>query len=611
MSATAADLRPATAARDARRRSLSSALAPVVLHRLAPLAGLAVGLGLWVASLGAIDVTSLGFDGLLGEFPVTWWLALGFVVAGLAVSCWGPQSSPWVVAAHVGALVLVLFGTVPAVADVPQYAWTYKHLGVANLIEAQGGLDPSADIYNRWPASFALAAAFSRVAGVDVLSWAAWCEPLFMAFDALLVAALARTLRCSGRTAGTAAGVFVLFGWVGQAYFAPQALAMTFALTILLVVLRAQPRLRLVPWADRLARAAGGREPIASPTPVASLAGGWIAAVVALDVVLVATHQLTPYVVLLQIAALAVVGAVRPWWLVAVMGGVTVTFLLANMAYLQEHFQLFSGLNPFSNVQNAQLDELDPVAARDWAANAARALGVGMWAGAILAAWRLARVGAARLGAVLLVLAFSPFALVLGQSYGGEATLRLVLFSAPWAAIAIAAALTTISRPPVRLAAAAAVLAGCAALFVPSFFGSSQTTVVSRDEVRAAQAFYEQAPSGSVLMLAGPGFPLRMGARYPEFAGPVSDAEPALLRLERFRGRPLGAADLPAVRREIENWSPDGFLAFSATQTRYAETYGTTPRGSLDRLEAAVVASGDFQPFYTGPDARIYRLKRR
>jgi hypothetical protein len=569
--------------------------------RLLPLLPLLAGLGLWLASLPSVDIDRLGQYGLLGSLPLTWYAALGVLVAGGAAVTAVGRPSGWIMAAYVAAVVAVLWATIPAVADAPQYPWVYKHIGVTQLIEAHGGLAANADIYNRWPGFFALAAVFSRLAGLpDPVSYAAWAEPLFMAVDALLVAAIAQTLTRQLRVAGAAALLYVLLNWVGQTYFSPQAAASTLALALLLVVLRGLPR----PAPSRWSRA--GEPPLSDGLgwPPAAVA----AVVLALDLAIVVTHQLTPFALVAQVGALTLLGAAGSWRLVAAMVLLPGLFLVANLGYVQEHFTLLTGLDPLQNLRSAGTYDVERSAGKVLNADVSLLLSAGMFAAALLSAFVLRRRGFALVPVVLLALAFAPFAVVLLQSYGGEASLRVILYAAPWAAVLVAAAVATAARPRLRVALSVGVALATCALAVPAVYGVSQLNVIPRSTVAISEDFYARAPAGSVLMLAGPGFPLRVGARYDLFRGPIGDADPNLLHDDTFRSRALGLSDLPAVIREIRRYSPRGYLAFSDTEQRWAQAFGLTAPGALSDLERAVASSLDFHLWSSSPTARIYEL---
>ncbi|WP_261563087.1 hypothetical protein [Frankia tisae] len=201
------------------------------------LAAVVVGLVGWAVSLHGIDVDRLGSYGLLAALPALWFVALGaLVVAAVAALSAARPSGP--VLACVGiALVIVLYATIPAVTDLPQYAYVYKHIGVTRFIEAHQGVDRSVDLYHRWPGFFALAAFFGEVAGrPDPVTFAAWAEPFFAVVDLFLVAALARAVLGGTRVPWLAAYLFTAGNWIGQNYFAPQSISFTLALAIYVIV---------------------------------------------------------------------------------------------------------------------------------------------------------------------------------------------------------------------------------------------------------------------------------------------------------------------------------------------------------------------------------------
>ncbi|HEX6391442.1 MAG TPA: hypothetical protein VFZ89_18405 [Solirubrobacteraceae bacterium] len=545
---------------------------------VAAITPLIAGIALWALALGSIDLARADQHGLLGVLPPAWYLALAVLVGATAWVTCSARPSPWLLCGYIGAIVLVLYGTIPAVADVPQYPWTYKHIGVTALIADQGGIDAGADIYSRWPGFFAAAAAFSQLAGLpDPVTWAGWVEPLLMAVNALLVAAIAQTFVRSTRVGATAALVFVLITWVGQSYFAPQAGAMTMGLALLLVALRCQGRAA-------------------------------IAAVLALDAAIVVSHQLTPYGLLAVVGSLALFGFVRPRWIVALLALLPLSFLALNLGFVNQHFTLLTSLDPLNNLRNAGTYDVAPTAGKQLNAHAGQLLSLLAWGGALAGALLLRRAGQGRRAWALLLITFTPFVVLLGQDYGGEGTLRVILFSAPGCAILIACGIATLRRPRVRLAAVTGTTLTFAALFCGAFFGATQLNAITPGEVAASKAFYADAPKGSVLMLAGPGFPLRVGARYDQFAGPMGDADPNLLTGDRLRARPLGVADLPIVIGKMRKYSRSGFLAFSVTMERWAQTFGLTPPGALASLERAVAASPQFVLWRATETARIYRL---
>jgi hypothetical protein len=570
---------------------------------LGALVALVGGLVAWAFSLQLIHTRGLGRYGLPPALPAIWYAALLVLICGALTAIWAIHPRAWLISLYVLAIGVVLYATVPAITAVPHYAWVYKHIGVARFIAVHGGVDPSIDIYNRWPGFFAAAAAFSRLAGVDPLSYAAWAEPFFALLEALLVGTVARAIGRDVRVAGYAALIFTLGNWIGQAYFAPQAMAYPLALALVLVFVRSfaggEITPRLARLMEKLVPTERPRLELAAPLPWSRAAS--VAVVLGLDAVIVATHQLTPYVLLLQLGALTLLGVGRPRWLIVAMGGLTFAYLLGNLDYISRNFGLFTSLNPASNVQHG---ESTPVNLDWFDANAGGLLSVVLIALMLASAARLARRAKGGQALALLVLAVAPFGILFAQNYGGEASLRVFLFSSPWRDILIALGVQTIVRRRLRVAGALAICLVLVYMFIPAFYGAEELNIMPAGEVRASEYFYAHAPAGSVLMLSAPDYPTRPGPRY----GVMRGDWPNIAATSTFEHRPLGPAQIPAVIALIHQFSRSGYIVFSTTGSRYAAVHDLTPPGALENLEGAIAASPHFRLWYATSDARIYEL---
>jgi hypothetical protein len=583
----------------------ASSLLRGALPAVGQLLPLAAALVLWALALPAIEPTSLGENGLVGDAPLMFFVALGILLGGATLVTWLEGTSGWVLAAYIGALVLILFGTIPAISDSPQYAWTYKHIGVVRLIDTTGAVHPGLDIYNRWPGMFSLAAAFSRVTGADPLTYAGWFECVFAWLEAIAVAAIALAVTRNRRAAAMSTLVWLLTNWIGQTYFSAQALAYLLSLAMLLVIVRQFPvggrlHVRIAGLVGSLVRRPQPAGAFGDPLPWRTWQS--VVVVVVLDAAVVTTHQLTPYMVMLQVGALTALG-LRPRWLVLVFAGLAAAYLAPNLNFVQSHYGLLGG-NP---IDNAQVDR--PHYHRAWFyANVGGLLSYTTLLLAALGGLRLARVGLAQRAIPVAALALVPFVVLLGSNYGGEGVLRAFLFSSPWLAILIAWGLSTLrkGRQLVAAVAGSALLCG---LFLFAFIGNAGTNVIPAGEVAASDYFYAHAGPGSVLMLAGEDFPLRVGANYGEMAGPAGDHSPNLLEDPRLRGRPFTRRDLRLIVADMLDFSPHGYLVFSTTQNRYARFYGTTPSGAYEQLERWVAASAKFALWHASTHARIYRLR--
>lgn len=583
---------------------------------LATLVPLVLAVGAWALSLSNIDLYHLDDYGLPPELPYAWYAALGVCVIGGALAA-SLRAPGWVIGLYVLGAIVVLFATLPLLAEQPHYTWSYKHIGVVRLLEATGQVDPGIDIYNRWPTFFAFMASFSVVGGpgaLDPTHYAAWSELFFTVMTGALLGASARAITGSALTAGLAALVFVLANWVGQTYFSPQAFAFMLTLAVDWVVItqlasspnRLGRRVALIAGkAVRRPAAVLGTDPLPAPTWTRAQAVGVIALLVA---AIVSAHQLTPYLLVAQLLVLTVVGVVRPPWLVALVAALTALYLVPNYNWVAHNFGLFTSFDPFNNSKHETIYNETPLAGKHFNARAGQLLGLLVWAAAALSAVRLARREIGTRLLLLVGLGFAPFAVVFGQSYGGEAVLRVVLFSSPWCAVLIAWALSTIELRPIRVALTAGLVAVLAGLFVPTYFGQEELNSMPASEVRTSQYIYANGTKGSVIMLSGPGFPLRVGARYGDFRGPISDEDPNLLRGQTFRDRPLGPPDVPDVIATMLQYSKRGYLVFSATQDEYARVFQLTPPGALRSLEQAVRSSSRFRLWHEDGTTRVYEL---
>ncbi len=590
-------------------------LAPVAgrrLRLLAPSLPAAVALVLWRVSLFHVDVSNLGSYGLPPALPIAWYAALTLAVAGAVTAITARGKSGLVMVGYVVVVAVILYGTVPVLSAQPHYAWVYKHIGVVRYLEAHGKVDPNIDIYNRWPGFFALGAAFSVVgAHPNPEVYASWAELFFLLLDVVLVMVAVKAITHDIRIAAGGALFFIVTNWVGQTYYSPQAFAFVLGLALIAIMLR-QLRVEGAGYSKRITRLIErvGRVP---QLPVQrDDTAQWprwaaIAAILGLDSVIVASHQLTPYMLLISIALLMLAGVARLWWLLMAMAVMTFAYLAANFDFIQHNYGIVTSFDPFNNAQDSTIP-VTPVAGKVFNTDVELLLIAALWFGALCAMVRLLRRGLLVRALPLVVLAVSPFVVIFGQNYGGEVSLRIILFSSPWCSALIAWALVTVTRPRLKWVLMMSAASVCTALFVPSFLGQEELNIISPAEVRASEWFYYHAPAKSVLVLAAPGFPYRYGATYPYFRGPEGDANPNLLTSAIFQSRQLGARDVVRVVRKIREYSQHGYIAFTKDETAYGQVMGLTPIGALAHLEAAVARSPDFRLWYGNHEAQIYEL---
>jgi len=591
--------------------------------------GLSACIALWGLSISAMDVGALDDYGLLPVFPLSFFAALALLVVSFVAVVCSARPSQVVLAGHVLALILFLHGTMPLVFSEPFYPWVYKHFGVVHFIDLHGRLDSSVDIYQNWPAFFTLSAWFSRVAGTSgPMAFAAWAQVFFCACNMLQLRYLFGSLSRDIRLIWIAIFVFFTANWVAQDYFSPQAFAFTLSLGLCGVILRwlmvATDKARLARW---LARAAafvtrlGRRRRTASDLddePAGSQRVGRRAArniALLLFAVIVASHQLTPYMLIGGLAALTALGVIRPRSLVVLFAAMALGYLLPRLEFVQVNYGLLTGAgDPLHNSHNASIGFQQGDPGRIFSAQASRLLSLVICGLGIVGVIRRFRAGYKNLGVV--VLASTPVLIILGESYGGEAIYRIYLFSLPWLALLSAFALRPVRHGWLsngNLARLAPVLLLLVALFLPSFFGMAATNEVRPGEVAASTYFYRNAPPHSLLMLASPQFPIRLTSDYDQFQLAIGESDPNLLAVKRsLRHRMLGAREVPVIADVMRSYNKDGsaFLVVSRNGKIYSDVFDLLPSGSLDQLEAALSRSKRFRVWYRNDDATIYQLVR-
>lgn len=565
-------------------------------------------------SLRSVDVDDLGPWGLVVELPWSWYVGLSALLLGLGVLCQARSASAGLLVAHLSGLVLVLYGTAPLVDPTARYYWAFKHVGVARYILENEAVDRSVDIYHRWPGFFALVAALSRGTGVDPLDLARGSEIFFGALNAVLMVALVRVLGGGLQQAVLTSGLFSVCNWVGQGYFAPQALAFSLGLGMVIVVVSrlsgppSRPGRVLEGVLRRVVRRRSGstaqaRQPAAQ--------GATVAAVLVLHTAIVVTHQLTPYLLVLSLSVATFFGYVRPRRPVLALGFLTGAYLLPQLGYLLESQSLFGGFNPVENaaVTYSHAPLLPEKLARDKATTLLTLL---PWLLAFGGVLRRARSDISQ--AVLVgLLAFSPLLLLLVQSYGGEARLRVILFSLPWLCVAASWLLMPVERWRAVMAGATSVLLVLlTGLFVVSFLGNEDLNAVRPAEVAASEWIYARDLPDYVVVLGAPGFPLRVSARYDRAAGPTGDSTPSVAEQVGLRPgdrRPDVIAD--RIEAYARAQARDGFVVFSTNQFRYARTYDLALPVPLAEIEDAVASSSSFRLVFENSDVRVYRMRPR
>jgi hypothetical protein len=538
-------------------------------------------LACWVVALRGTDLSRIDGYGLLAALPATYYVALALAVAGFSAAAAERRVRPALLGAYVVALVVLLHATPALLYPEPRYAWTYKHLGVIDYIARHGTVDRSVDVYQNWPGFFALNAWFSRATGIAPIDYAGWAQCAFELANVAVILFALRGVTSDARLRWVAAWLFVVANWIGQDYLAPQALGFLLGQVVLGLAIRAVPPRRGPPAADDLA-------------PGPALAAG-----VVCSLATVFSHQLSPVVLILSLAALRLTTGRPPAWAIAALAAVEAWWLFLSYDFVSAHFRLFDVA-----VQTSARSGGAGLPGAALSADASRA-GIVLTVALAAAGVVLRRRGGHR-DVTALTLVLAP-ALVMGvQSYGGEAPLRAYLFALPWLAFFAAAACAPARgarglRRAWRLPAATTLIG---ATTLAGYFGQELVNFISPADVAASRWYLAHAPPGASLTLIAPNFPERLDARYAVHL----DVPPSLVEAPGFRPHRLGAADVGRLSALLErDGAPVRFVALSPSQQRYARYHGLAPAGSFGRLAAALRASPDYRLVYDRGGALLFR----
>ncbi|TDK25915.1 glycosyltransferase [Arthrobacter crusticola] len=421
----------------------------------------------------------------------------------------GPARRPVLMSLLV-ALVLVLFGTAIFVTDVPRGEVAFRHLGVADAL-SQVGVDPGIDAYFNWPGFFALLATMLAATGLDPVTVALWAPVVNVGLWLAAVGVATRYLTSDPRRRWLVLWLFCLGNWQDQDYLSPQAFG--FFLYLVLIGLLVGPLgARSAPFpgfrrAD-LAEWWRGRAP-ADPRPGHRV--GALVVTLLLIVVICASHQLTPFMMLVAITALTLSGRVWPTRLPLIAGIVLVLWLVYPASpYLVGHPPLEdAGLR--AAITANVVDRVSGTPGHVLVVQLRVLLTVVLWALAAAGAVRDWRRG--RLDIRVILLALSPLLIFPVQMYGGEMLIRVSLFALPFIALQACSILLPTddgARPSSR--GTGVLVVTCfllAALTVTGRFGNAQYDVFADSEIAAIDAAERMAPPDSAIISAAHPTPWR------------------------------------------------------------------------------------------------------
>ena len=566
----------------------------------------AAALALYFATIRTIPAGHIGEYGLVPALPRAVLVATGLLVIAIAIALGVVKPVSARLWAYLLVLLLFLYGTPALVYREGRYNWLYKTIGVIQYVNAHGALNRFIDIYQNWPGFFALTAWFDKVAGIGTpLVYAKWAQFGFEALTVVVLAFALRALPLTGRERWTALFLYAATNWIGQDYLSPQAVGVVLSLGVLGIALhwlvdpsatnrlgqffgRIGEHFHLGPRREARSRvgttAADAVAPVSHLQKAAALVGLFL-----VYFVLVFTHELSPYLVVAQLGGLALIGKFRPGWAAAGLLAIALVYLAPRFSFVNQKYGLLASVgNFFGNAAppSSYLGSLSAGARLDQLG--ADALSLGMWALGALGVYLRWRRGRPVL--VMAGMAALPAFAFLAEAYGGEAILRIYLFSLPWtAALAASAVWELASLVPWRRAVQiGVVLAGCLCLFSAAFYGDDEIYVMPTGEVQAMQTFYRIASPGPVYQL-NDNFPGLLSSRYNFFPQHYLTGQYGIMSSKEI-GPHSGNAVARALHRIHATYGHPAYIVLAPSVRLYAEDTGYNPRHEYEDLRRSLLS---------------------
>jgi hypothetical protein len=634
------------------------------------------GLLFWLPLRG-VRMGAMSGHGLISVLPIATLVGAAVLTVAFLASLGLRRPYRVLLVAQLLVTIASLHGLAQFLEPYARFPTAWQHAGFIEYIARTHTVDAGLDARFSWPGFFALIAFITKAIGQTdiepVLHW----TPLVMEVLYLVpLYLILRTMNATWRAKWLAAWLFVVADWVGQGYLSPQAFAYLlylFWVAILLNWFRA---------ADGGARREGRRRTAETRRPVRTgvfwRAYAWVFGpmepgelpprqtgvrertimlllLVLIFAVTTASHQLTPFLLLIAAAGFVVLRRCTVRGL-PIIGGVIFAAWVSFMTvgYWAGHADdIFGGVGQLgSNLGSSVAGRISQSSEQLAQVQQVRILLALLVAG--LAGLGFLRRRARRVDdRVALVLFIGPFFSFGLQSYGGEIALRVFFFILPGAALLAAyvffpetadadgttaddprprrpsrlsmllrlarlARLSRLPRPPwprwapPRPWPAIVAATACGLALVGGFlvvrFGNEKFEQIRPGDVRAYDVMLNQGTGAvNVVWLTGDA-PNAPGAS----ATPVMPW--GYRDMERFSYAPVTAAANPAdISRIIDALraqGPGGFFVTTRGHEAFVQlNYGIAANYG-DRLRTALDRAPQLRVIYSNPDAAVYALRR-
>ncbi|MEU8359332.1 hypothetical protein AB0C27_25280 [Nonomuraea sp. NPDC048882] len=585
------------------------------------------------------DIDGLG---LISALPTSAFIAILIMLVSFFVTVSQSTDRKFLLLFQIAAITFALHGAGALVAEEPRFPTAYIHAGFVEFIGRTGETAINIDARMGWPGFFALFAFVTKAAGISdmttILQWTPLLSNLLYLLPFVLIL---RQVVATTRARWFAALLFVLVQWIGQDYFSPQGFTFALYLAFVAILLRWFGRVetRTKPVPPKGLRKLLGKLDAMTPGELANTGTFradkllMLMMLIALFVASVASHQITPFMMLGVVTAFLIFKRTTLTWALPFFLGLIV---LAWISYMTVGFwasqidTIFGGLgNILANLQSNTGDRIE-------GSDPAHALVLQARLGILAAILACAAAGLFRRlrrgvfdRSALILLCVPVLALGL-QSYGGEIGLRIYMFALPGACLLAAYAFfpnlpadsadvreetvplrkRNVRFNPELTKKISLVLAACfAIMFAMAFFlaryGNEKFERVTTGEVAALHYVYDHdKPSAKVLYLVPKEGPevtptLPWGERDVER---VNFAEQALVFKDPSR--------IDNAVEKLKTQPRNSYLMVSRGQVSYLQLNEGFPEDWGERFRAALDKSPDLKKVLSNEDAALYTWKK-
>ncbi|WP_235010596.1 glycosyltransferase [Arthrobacter sp. SLBN-112] len=564
----------------------------------------AVSLVLAAGAASTVGVPVNSDLGLVAVLPYPYWVGLALLnitfVLALRGDARGPAGRPvmlWLLAV----LVVELFGTAAFVTDIPRGEVAFRHLGIADALSSTKAVDPDIDAYFNWPGFFALLATVIKATGLEPVSIALWAPVFDVGLWLAALGVLTRSLTADPRRLWLVLWLFCLGNWQDQDYLSPQAFA--FFLYLVVIALLVGP-LAAHPGTFRGFRPAElaawwrGKSPWEHRPQ--HRVGAFVVALLLVPVIC-ASHQLTPFMMLIAMTALSLSGRVWTSRLPLITAVVLALWLVyPASAYLVGHPPLEDAGFQGAIAANV-VDRVTGTPGHSLVVQVRMLLTLVLWA--LAAAGAVRDWHRKRLDIRVVLLAVTPLLLFPMQSYGGEMLIRVSLFALPF--IALQASSVLLPRdggtrlPFLAVMGLIPTFLLLSVLIETSRFGNTKFDIFTDSETAAVAEVERLAPHGAAIISAAHPTPWRSDAYL----------EHRYRTMDELCRRDLSAATCGPIFYNYARHNPAGAYVLLMRSTEASlELQGQSTQRNYAELEDWLKAQDGVELVFSNADARIYQL---